>query len=120
MKTKHNNVQSEHISDSKLMQAGFAQCVFIAIQTLVFPELGFLGCIIAAQCALFPWLLPICRQAVVTAVAMSLTSIVISPLFYLVCLHTMDSIKELISPTVNQLTLHFVDILKTYLRVTHD
>jgi hypothetical protein len=120
MSASPNNDKSESRYDKQLMQAGFAQCAFILIQSVLFPELGFLGCIIAAQCALFPWLFPIFRQSIPTAIAMSLTSIVISPIFLLVCLHTMESITELISPTVSQVTLYFADIVKSYLGVINE
>lgn len=114
-----NNVQSEHISDKALRQAGLAQCAFIAIQALIFPELSYVGSIIAAQCALLPWLLPIFRKGVTTAVAMSITSIIISPIFLLVCIHAFERVTDLIGPTVSQITFYFVGILKAYLGVSN-
>ena len=86
-------VQSGQIDDAKLMQAGFAQCAFIALQTLAFPDLGVAGGIVAAQCALMPWLVPVARKAPVMAVAMSLTSAVLSPVFSVLCLNAADILK---------------------------
>lgn len=86
-------VQVEQIDNAKMMQAGFTQCAFIALQALAFPELGVAGGVIAAQCALMPWLVPVARKAPSMAVAMSLTSAVISPAFSVLCLNAIDILK---------------------------
>lgn len=83
-------VPSEQIDSAKLMQAGFAQCAFIALQTMAFPELGVVGGIVAAQCAIMPWAVPIFKKAPAMAVAMSLTSAVMSPIFSLICMKLIE------------------------------
>lgn len=90
---KTETVQLGQIGDAKLMQAGFAQGAFIALQTLAFPELGVAGGIIAGQCALMPWLVPAARKEPAMAVAMSLTSAVLSPVFSVLCLYAADILK---------------------------
>lgn len=88
-------VQSEQIDDTKLMQAGFAQCAFVGLQSAIFPELGVLGAIVAAQCALMPWLVPVAKKAPAMAAAMAITSAALTPVFSVVCLYAADIIKGL-------------------------
>ncbi|MFC6674046.1 hypothetical protein [Marinobacterium aestuariivivens] len=89
-------VRSGQIDNSKLMQAGFAQCVFILLQSVAFPELGTLGAIVAAQCALMPWAIPLVRKVPAMAVAMSLTSMVLTPAFSLLCQQVGGVLKGII------------------------
>jgi hypothetical protein len=89
-------VHSDQMEDAKLMQAGYAQCAFIVFQSVAFPELGVLGALVAAQCALMPWILPIVRTAPAAAIALSLTSALLSPVFSLLCQQAVTGIKGIL------------------------
>lgn len=71
--------------DKSLIAAGCAQAVFIYLQTLVFPELGYLGAIVVAQCALMPWAIAMARKAPTKALALTIASGLLSPAFSFVC-----------------------------------
>jgi hypothetical protein len=74
------------IQKNHLLNAGYAQCVFIFLQALIFPDAGVLGGVIAAQCALMPWLIPILKKAPVVALSMVVSSALLSPLYSWLCL----------------------------------
>jgi|SRR5690554_409093 hypothetical protein len=84
---------SGSFSDKSLIAAGFAQAVFIYLQTMTFPELGYLGAIVAAQCALMPWAIPLARTAPTKALAMVIASALLSPAFSFVCQQQSTIIK---------------------------
>src|SRR5690554_4588596 len=88
-----NITTNDQAMDKLLMQVGLAQPVFIFLQSLFFPALGILGAMIAAQCALMPWLVPMAKKAPSMAVAMSMSSAILTPIFSLMCLYALDFVR---------------------------
>lgn len=88
-----NITTNDQAMDKLLMQVGLAQPVFIFLQSLFFPELGILGAMIAAQCALMPWLVPMAKKAPSMAAAMSMSSAILTPIFSLMCLYALDFVR---------------------------
>ncbi|MCB5162619.1 hypothetical protein [Marinomonas algarum] len=86
-----NQSELKKTNNKMLEQAGLAQCIFVIVQSVAFPELGMVGAILAAQCALMPWSVPIAKEEPVTAVAMSISSVVITPFFSMFCMAVINA-----------------------------
>ena len=91
-RTQTPEKSEENLSNKPLNQAGYAQCLFILIQSVLFPELGAGGAMIAAFCAMMPWMVMYAKKMPARVFGMVMASLLLTPFYSMLCLFVLKVI----------------------------
>ncbi|EFP0183676.1 hypothetical protein HLX14_004157 [Escherichia coli] len=76
---------SSNEAQDGMRHAGYAQCVFILAQSLIFPNLGSIGALIAALCGMMPWVIRTAKQDQLQAFCMVVASLCLATAYGKLC-----------------------------------